>query len=60
MPSSGFEPATPASEQPQTCVLDYAALRIGVTINYQKKLIPKCDSSCVTEKQATLATLKAV
>jgi len=29
MPSAGFEPAIPASERPETYVLEYAATEIG-------------------------------
>ena len=35
MPLTGFEPAIPASERPQTDALDCAATRIGLIFEYQ-------------------------
>jgi hypothetical protein len=37
MPSAGFEPATPATKQPQTYALDRAATEVGIVSTEQLK-----------------------
>jgi hypothetical protein len=39
MPSAGFEPAIPATKQPQTYALDRAGTEIGSDVVYQIKML---------------------
>jgi hypothetical protein len=52
MPSAGFQPATPATKQPQTYALDRAATEVGaawilLVIKLNKKIKPNGHNTTV-------------